>query len=90
MAAHSIASPPPVSPRFFLSSRPLMSPRLWVRSLALLAAPLMVCTGPLTPSLAQKKARTLGGSDVPLGLGDFFFSADDPLHPDREEDEEEE
>ena len=41
-------------------------------------------------SLAQKKARTLGGSDVPLGLGDFFFSADDPLHPDREEDEEEE
>ena len=41
-------------------------------------------------TLAQKKARTLGGSDVPLGLGDFFFSADDPLHPDREEDEEEE
>lgn len=41
-------------------------------------------------SLAQKKARTLGGSDVPLGLGDFFFSADDPLHPDREEDEEDE
>jgi MoxR-like ATPase len=41
-------------------------------------------------TLAQKKARTLGGSDVPLGLGDFFFGADDPLHPDREEDEEEE
>ena len=40
--------------------------------------------------LAQKKARTLGGSDIPLGLGDFFFSADDPLHPDRDEDEEEE
>jgi MoxR-like ATPase len=40
-------------------------------------------------TLAQKKARTLGGSDVPLGLGDFFFSADDPLHPDREDDEEE-
>ncbi len=40
-------------------------------------------------SLAQKKSRTLGGSDVPLGLGDFFFSADDPLHPDREEEEEE-
>ena len=39
--------------------------------------------------LAQKKSRTLGGSDVPLGLGDFFFSADDPLHPDREDDEEE-
>lgn len=41
-------------------------------------------------TLAQKKARTLGGSDIPLGLGDFFFSADDPLHPDRDEDEEEE
>ena len=40
-------------------------------------------------SLAQKKSRTLGGGDVPLGLGDFFFNADDPLHPDREEDEEE-
>lgn len=40
-------------------------------------------------SLAQKKSRTLGGSDVPLGLGDFFFSADDPLHPDREDEEEE-
>jgi hypothetical protein len=27
---------------------------------------------------------------VPLGLGDFFFSPDDPLHPDREEDDEDE
>ena len=41
-------------------------------------------------AMAQRKARTLGGESVPLGLGDFFFSADDPLHPDREEDEEEE
>jgi MoxR-like ATPase len=41
-------------------------------------------------SLAQKKSRTLGGSDIPLGLGDFFFNADDPLHPDREEEEDEE
>jgi MoxR-like ATPase len=37
---------------------------------------------------AQRKARTLGGQNVPLGLGDFFFDPDDPLHPDREEDEE--
>jgi hypothetical protein len=36
---------------------------------------------------AQRKARTLGGSSVPLGLGDFFFDPDDPLHPDREEEE---
>ena len=38
---------------------------------------------------AQRRARTLGGDSVPLGLGDFFFDPDDPLHPDREEDEEE-
>lgn len=38
---------------------------------------------------AQRRARTLGGSNVPLGLGDFFFDPNDPLHPDREEDEEE-
>ena len=38
---------------------------------------------------AKKRARTLGGESVPLGLGDFFFDPDDPLHPDREEDEEE-
>jgi MoxR-like ATPase len=34
---------------------------------------------------AQRRARTLGGSNVPLGLGDFFFDPDDPLHPDRED-----
>ncbi len=38
---------------------------------------------------AKKRAKTLGGDAVPLGLGDFFFDPDDPLHPDREEDEEE-
>ena len=40
-------------------------------------------------SLADRKSRTLGGDAVPLGLGDFFFDPDDPLHPDREDDEEE-
>lgn len=39
-------------------------------------------------ALAERRNRTLGGNAVPLGLGDFFFSADDPLHPDREEEEE--
>ena len=38
-------------------------------------------------SLAERKNRTLGGDAVPLGLGDFFFSPDDPLHPDREDDD---
>jgi MoxR-like ATPase len=40
-------------------------------------------------SLAQRKRRSLGDANVPLGLGDFFFSPDDPLHPDREDDEDE-
>lgn len=38
-------------------------------------------------SLAQRRSRTLGGDAVPLGLGDFFFSPDDPLHPDRDDDD---
>jgi MoxR-like ATPase len=33
-------------------------------------------------TLAERQQRTLGGNAVPLGLGDFFFSQDDPLHPD--------
>ena len=26
---------------------------------------------------------------MPMGLGDFFFSPDNPLHPDRDEDDDE-
>lgn len=33
-------------------------------------------------SLAERRKRSLGGDNVPMGLGDFFFSPDDPLHPD--------
>ncbi len=40
-------------------------------------------------SAAERRKRTLGGDAVPLGLGDFFFSPEDPMHPDREDDEEE-
>lgn len=39
-------------------------------------------------ALAEKNSRTLGGTAVPMGLGDFFFSPDDPLHPDYDEDDE--
>ncbi len=49
------------------------------------------CLGPDAldvEAAAQRRARTLGGDSVPLGLGDFFFDPDDPLHPDRDEDEE--
>ncbi|MDA1162269.1 MAG: AAA family ATPase [Planctomycetota bacterium] len=33
-------------------------------------------------SLADKRSQSLGGNAVPMGLGDFFFSPGDPLHPD--------
>ena len=37
--------------------------------------------------LAGRRARTLGGGAVPMGLGDFFFDPDDPLHPDAGEED---
>ncbi len=40
-------------------------------------------------ALAERRRRTLGGDAVPTGLGDFFFTPDDPLHPDRDEEEDE-
>lgn len=40
-------------------------------------------------ALAERRSRTLGGDAVPLGLGDFFFSPDDPLHPDRSDEDDE-
>ena len=36
-------------------------------------------------ALAEKRRETLGGQAVPLGFGDFFFTPDDPLHPDADE-----
>jgi len=33
-------------------------------------------------ALADRKRAGLGGEHTPMGLGDFFFSQDDPLHPD--------
>ncbi|MFO0942614.1 MAG: AAA family ATPase [Pirellulales bacterium] len=38
-------------------------------------------------SLAQKRKQDASGNMMPLGLGDFFFDPDDPMHPDFEEDE---
>ncbi len=32
--------------------------------------------------LAAKKRRALGDERLPMGLGDFFFNEDSPLHPD--------
>lgn len=33
---------------------------------------------------AKRKQQAIGGNSLPLGLGDFFFDPDDPLHPDDE------
>ena len=33
--------------------------------------------------MAEKKNRALGQSQLPQGLGDFFFDEDSPIHPDR-------
>ncbi len=41
-------------------------------------------------TLAERKRSTLGGNVVPMGLGDFFFSPDDPLHPDYHQDDDDE
>ncbi|MCA9117794.1 MAG: MoxR family ATPase [Planctomycetaceae bacterium] len=38
-------------------------------------------------NLAERKNQTLGGNVVSMGLGDFFFTPDDPLHPDYDDDE---
>jgi MoxR-like ATPase len=40
--------------------------------------------------LARRKRRALGGQQTPMGLGDVFFSPEDPLHPEAEEDDDEE
>lgn len=41
-------------------------------------------------NLARRRNQTLGGSAVPMGLGDFFFDPNDPLHPDHDFDDDEE
>ncbi len=38
-------------------------------------------------TLADKRSQSLGGNQVPMGLGDFFFSPGDPLHPDADDDD---
>ncbi|MEW4489857.1 AAA family ATPase [Thalassoglobus sp. JC818] len=38
-------------------------------------------------SLADKKRQSLGGNVLPMGLGDFFFDPDHPLHPDNDFDD---
>lgn len=41
-------------------------------------------------NLARRRNQSLGGSAIPMGLGDFFFEPNDPLHPDFDDDDDEE
>ncbi|MEZ5952410.1 MAG: AAA family ATPase [Planctomycetaceae bacterium] len=41
-------------------------------------------------SLARRKNQALGGNILPMGLGDFFFNPEDPLHPDYEGEDDDE
>ena len=39
-------------------------------------------------AMADRKRQSLGGNVLPMGLGDFFFDPNHPLHPDYEPDDE--
>ncbi len=41
-------------------------------------------------ALANRKTQTLGGQALPMGFGDFFFDPNDPLHPDMNDDDDDE
>jgi MoxR-like ATPase len=38
-------------------------------------------------SMSKRRQQSLGGNAMPMGLGDFFFDPGDQLHPDFEDDE---
>jgi MoxR-like ATPase len=66
-------------------SHPVGKDRFWAEAL-------LACLGDEAADLerlAQRKRQTLGGNVAPMGLGDFFFDPNDPLHPDAEDDSEE-
>ena len=67
------------------SDHPIHKDDVWREALA-------QCLGPEAldlEALADRQRQTLGGDAVPLGLGDFFFDSSDPLHPDRDDDDDE-
>ena len=64
-------------------THPIAKSEAWRESLEL-------CLGPEAldlESLAERRRQTLGGDAVPLGLGDFLFDSDDPMHPDYDDDD---
>jgi MoxR-like ATPase len=66
-------------------SHPVGKDRIWGEAL-------LACLGEEAADLerlAQRKRQTLGGNVAPMGLGDFFFDPNDPLHPDLDDDADE-
>jgi len=64
---------------------PLGKDRLWAEAL-------IACLGEEAADLqrlAERKRQSLGGNVAPMGLGDFFFDPNDPLHPDAEDEDDE-
>lgn len=62
---------------------PLGKDRIWAEAL-------VACLGDEAADLqrlAERKRKTLGGNVTPMGLGDFFFDPNDPIHPDHDDDD---
>jgi hypothetical protein len=61
-----------------VSDHPVAKDHAWRESL-------QACLGDEALDLsaaAKRKQKAVGGDTLPMGLGDFFFDPDDPLHPD--------
>ena len=60
------------------SSHPMSKDHAWREAL-------QACLGDEALDLsaaAKRKQNAVGGNTLPMGLGDFFFDPNDPLHPD--------
>jgi MoxR-like ATPase len=65
------------------SDHPVGKDKVWAEAL-------IACLGEEAGDLerlADRQQRTLGGQSTPVGLGDFFFAPDDPMHPDADMDD---
>ncbi len=65
------------------SDHPVGKDKVWAEAL-------IACLGDEAADLerlADRQQRTLGGQSTPVGLGDFFFAPDDPMHPDADMDD---
>ncbi|MGE0707010.1 MAG: AAA family ATPase [Planctomycetota bacterium] len=64
-------------------AHPLATDAAWAEAIELVLGP----EAEDLEAMAQRKQRAVGNQSLPMGLGDFFFSAEDPLHPDAFDDD---